>query len=420
MNGSLKLVVPLAAALAIAACNTGSSSIPTGAGAPQTGTPSAAHHIPEWQAKHLARAACPQVVGKPSCLALIVTKGVTPLCSPSGGTCGFTAGDLETAYNLTSSLGDGSGQIVAVVEVGDDAEAASSVATYRSTFGLPTASLYKYNQEGQQYNYPSSCENFGWCVETDLDIEMVSASCPQCTIYLMEASSSNTGDLEKAEAEAVSLGAHIVSNSWQCGGSYDCGDPNFKNYFDTTGVAYLASSGDGGYNDTGAPEALASVISVGGTQLHKLASTFTQTIWNDAGAGCNLGIAKPSWQTDPLCSHRTSSDVSAQAGVEPGVAVYSGIYGEWLGVGGTSASSPFTAGVIGLAGNASSENGGENFWTLTKQQHETDFLVIKTGSDGVCHGEYLCQAGVKSKKKGFGGIYSGPGGWGTPNGITAY
>jgi hypothetical protein len=417
MNGSLKLLSPLVAALALAACNApSSSSIPGPTGYSQTRITSATHHIPEWQAKHLARPACPQVVGKPSCMALIVTKGVTPDCS--GSSCGIGALQLEKAYNLTSSLGNGSGQVVAVVEVGDDADAASSVTTYRNEFNLGTPSFNKYNQVGQEYDYPSSCENFGWCVETDLDIEMVSASCPKCTIDLIEADSSDTSDLEQAEATAVSVGATIVSNSWQCGGSNNCGDPNFKNYFDTPGIAYLASSGDGGYQDVGAPSALASVLSVGGTQLHISGSHVVETIWNDAGAGCVSGIAKPSWQTDPDCKDRTSSDVSAQAGVSPGVAIYVGLYGEWGSVGGTSVSSPFTAGVIGLAGNASSENGGENFWTLTKKEHKKDFRVITSGNDGFCNGEYLCTAGAKGKKKFF--TYSGPGGWGTPNGITAY
>ena len=89
------------------------------------------------QAEHLARAACPQVVGKPSCFALISEKnGISPLsgCSPSS--CGWTPSQLETAYKLTGSLGKGSGQIVAVIEAGDDPDAATTFATYRSQLSL--------------------------------------------------------------------------------------------------------------------------------------------------------------------------------------------------------------------------------------------------------------------------------------------
>jgi subtilase family serine protease len=225
------------------------------------------HPVPQWQAKHLAHAACPQVVGKPSCLVLISNKnGISPLsgCSPSS--CGWTPSQLETAYKLTGSLGKGSGQIVAVIEAGDDPDAATTFATYRSQFGLGTGTLVKYNQNGEESNYPPSCEDYGWCVETDLDIEMVAAACPKCTVYLMEAGGA-IGDLEQAEVEAVTLGATILSNSWGCYGSNDCGYSSFSSYFDTPGIAYLAATGDDGYGQIGAPAVLASVIAVGGTQL---------------------------------------------------------------------------------------------------------------------------------------------------------
>ncbi|MGB8149845.1 MAG: hypothetical protein WCE97_01465, partial [Candidatus Cybelea sp.] len=137
MNRTFKLLVPLAAALAIAACSSGgSSNVPTGAGTSLMGR-SAFAHVPEWQAKHLAHAACPQAVGKPTCLVLISNKnGISPLsgCNPSS-TCGWTATQLEKAYNLTSSLGKGSGQKVAVIEAGDDPDAAGTFATYRSQYG---------------------------------------------------------------------------------------------------------------------------------------------------------------------------------------------------------------------------------------------------------------------------------------------
>lgn len=45
------------------------------------------------------------------------------------------------------------------------------------------------------------------------------STCPLCTIYLVEANSSDSSDLQTAEAEAVTLGAHIVSNSWGCLGA---------------------------------------------------------------------------------------------------------------------------------------------------------------------------------------------------------
>ena len=370
MNRTLKLLVPLAAALTVAACSAGGySNVPAGAGAPLTGL-SAFAHVPEWQAKHLAHAACPQSVGKPFCLVLISNKnGISPLsgCNPSS-TWGWTALQLEKAYNVTGSLGKGSGQIVAVIEAGDDPDAATMFATYRSQYGLGTGTLVKYNENGQESNHPPSCEDYGWCVETDLDIEMVSAACPKCTVYLMEAGSSGTSDLEAAESQAVKLGATTLSNSWACGSS-DCGDPNFQKYFDTPGIAYLASSGDDGYDEIGPPAVLDSVIAVGGTQLALSGSKYSETIWNDAGAGCATGITKPSWQHDPDCTYRTVRRTSRRRPVaRPAVAVYSALYSAWGDVCGTSVSSPFTAGVIGLAGNAAKLHAGESFWKLKKEK----------------------------------------------------
>jgi subtilase family serine protease len=400
VNGTIKLVVPVVAALAIAACSGGSTGMPGTSG--QSISQSKSHSgMPQWQARGLARAVCPMVVGQPTCLAL-TQKGIQPACS--GASCGWAPVDLETRYNLPYST-KGSGQIVAIVDAGDNPDAATDLSTYRSTFGLSTANFKKYNQTGQQSNYPTYT---GWSVEIDLDIEMVSAACPNCTIYLVEANGADTDDLDAAEEEAVTLGAHIISNSWICYGSVSCVDTSA---FDTPGVEYLAASGDAGYNENGAPEALATVVSVGGTQLAKSGSTYSESAWNDAGSGCATGVTKPSWQHDSGCTSRTDSDVSSEAGCSPGVAEYDAFDGGWFGVCGTSAASPLIAAVYGLAGNASSQNAAQKLWKLKKKAHKKDFHDITSGSDGSCGGSYLCTA-----LKG----YDGPTGWGTPNGIKAF
>jgi hypothetical protein len=416
VNGTFKLAVPLVAALALAACNGGSSSVPTSTG--MTGTPGQSvftqlrHPAPDWQTKHQAHAVCPQVIGKPTCLALKVDKGIQPACV--GASCGWAPLDLQTRYKLP--ITQGSGQIVAIVDAYDQPNAASDLATYRTQFGLGTANFTKFNQNGQQSNYPQSCTvSSGWCVEEDLDIEMVSAACPLCTIYLIENDGTNTG-FESSETTAVNLGAHIVSNSWICYGSPNCGDTNFPNFFNTPGVEFLAASGDAGYDQNGGPEALATVVSVGGTQLAKNGSTYSETAWNGAGGGCSnngggSGVTKPSWQHDPSCTWRTDSDISAEAGISPGVAEYDSLQGGWFGVGGTSVASPLIAGVFALDGNASSLTDGRKFW-LRDRKH---LHRVLSGNDGSCGGSYLCQAGTHQF-----GVYSGPAGFGSPNGVLGF
>ncbi|MGA8097662.1 MAG: hypothetical protein WB810_03270 [Candidatus Cybelea sp.] len=344
-----------------------------------------------------AQPACPQVAGQPTCLALIKSKG--PI-SPT--VAGWAPSDFQTRYNLPSST-KGSGQIVAIVNPYDNPNVTSDLAAYRAEFNLGTANFTKYNQDGQTSNYPAG--NTSWGSTADVEVEMVAAACPKCTIYLVEANTSFASDLQTAEREAVTLGAHIVSNGWSGSGL------NSSN-FDAPGVVYLAGSPSSGYGDTGEPAAFASVVSVGGTVLSKSGSTYSESVWSGTGAGCTTAT-KPSWQHDPDCTTRTVNDISA---VALDVAAYDSYgYGGWTTGGGTVISVALNAGVFGLAGNASSQNAAEKFWTMSKKKRNKELHYNSSGSDGSCGGEYLCQAGTKEF-----GTYSGPAGWGTPNGIKAY
>jgi subtilase family serine protease len=420
MTKSFVVALPLLA-FAISGCSTGGS-----ANVPAASTPAAKHTVralsgpaPRWLVDHQARAACPQVVGKPTCLALQVTAEPAG-CNPSS-TCGLTPQQIEQAYNLTNSLNKGTGTKVALIDIGDYAAATADLATFRKQFNLGTGKLIRYNELGQTKNYPPSCVDANWCVETALDMDMISVTCPKCTILLVEAGLSlDISDLETAEREAQKLGAKILSNSWICYNDSQCGDPNFVNYFDTPGVTYLAASGDHGYENIGAPSVLDSVIGVGGTQLATSGSHFTESVWSDAGAGCanssvvGVAVAKPAWQSDPDCSNRTDTDISAQSGCSPGAAAFSGISGGWITVCGTSVATPLLAGVVALAGNAAKLNAGESIWSLNVKE-KTKFLnTISSGNDGSCGGSYLCTAGTKEF-----GTYSGPAGWGSPKSIEA-
>ena len=74
---------------------------------------------------------------------------------------------------------------------------------------------------------------------------MVSATCPNCHIILVEATSNNNSDLYAAENEAVTLGAKYVSNSW--GGAEYSGETADDQYFNHPGVVITAAGGDSGY-----------------------------------------------------------------------------------------------------------------------------------------------------------------------------
>src|SRR5207237_4673483 len=113
-----------------------------------------------------------------------------------------------SAYNLMSVIqaGAGTGQVVAIVDAQDDPNAASDLAYYRSYFGLPalpncatwpssTACFKKIDQFGGT-SYPAADQ--GWAEEISLDLDMVSATCPNCTILLVEANSAYYSDLGAA------------------------------------------------------------------------------------------------------------------------------------------------------------------------------------------------------------------------------
>jgi subtilase family serine protease len=398
MSRLWKLTAPLLAALILAACNSGSSSLPSAPGSSGMQNRS----IPHWQARNAATPACPgSRIGQAQCDVLVERGGF------QRAVAGWTPAQLEAAYNLPSST-NGSGQIVAVVDAYDNPNAASDLAKYRSNFGLPAANFYKYNQDGQQSNYPAG--SVGWGVEIDLDVQMVSASCPLCTIYLIEANSSTWTNLQTAEAEAVKLGATIISNSYSGGGASE-------SYYDTPGIAYLASAGDDGYGLYD-PATFKAVVAVGGTVLSQSGSKYSEVVWDDSGGGCSsTNEPKPSWQHDRKCKLRTGDDASAVAWDAAEYDTYG--YGGWITVGGTSVSSPLLGGVFGLAGNATSQDGGEMLWTLSPSQLSADLHDITSGSIIHCPTQYvntyLCKAGTRKSPH-----YSGPTGWGSPNGIGAF
>jgi hypothetical protein len=401
MHGTLKLFAPFAAALAIAGCNASGSSVPATVGQ----STSESRSIPQWQAQNLAHRACPEPApGGMQCQLLILNE------SPQDKEPGWGARDIEAAYNLPSSS-KGSGQIVAVVDAYDNPNVASDLAVYRRHYGLPKAKFYKYNQDGQQSHYPHG--NPAWGSEIDLDVEMVSASCPNCTIYLIEANNDSVSSYDKAVNEGIKLGAHVMSNSFECYSlNRRCDE---SKAFDTPGITFVAAAGDDGYG-VGTPMAYGRVISVGGTILSKSGSTYGEVVWPDTGGGCAMRVAKPAWQHDPGCSGRTTNDVAAVAWNVAEYNTYDA--GGWAAAGGTSVATPIIAGVFALAGNGAKQDGGRTFWTLTEKQRQADLHVISSGTDGCprrLRGSYLCTAGTDEF-----GTYSGPTGWGTPNGIGAF
>ena len=354
---------------------------------------------------------------------------VSPDAIPAGN--GYGPSQLQAAYNLTAaSAADGAGTTVAVVDAFNDPTAAADLATYRSAAGLPalTAGQFTvYNQNGQTSPLPATAPaTDDWTLEESLDVDMVSAICPNCKIDLVEASSDSGNGLFVAEqSAATTLGAKYISNSW--GGSESSSDPSMDSSdFGVSGVVYTASAGDGAYS-AGViyPATSPHVVGVGGTTLNTASNSrgWTESVWKTSstegtGSGCSAVEPQPSWQASislitSACSHRVDNDVAADADPNTGAAVYDTTNGNggWNEVGGTSESSPIIASVFALAGN--NGNGGNNA-ADSIYTHTANLNEVTASNNGTCSPSVLCTA------TGAANTYNGPTGWGTPNGLTAF
>ncbi|WP_194924231.1 S53 family peptidase [Catenulispora pinisilvae] len=327
---------------------------------------------------------------------------------------GFGPADLQAAYKLPGT--GGASQTVAIVDAGDDATAEADLAVYRSTYGLPACTtangcFKKVNQTGASAPLPA---DQGWGIEMALDVDMVSAACPQCHILLVEGDDAHSSNLAASVDTAVKLGATEVSNSY--GATEGNGIQAFAGDYAHLGVAIFASSGDSGYGlgIPNVPAAYSSVIAVGGTSLTKDSSArgWSEKAWGGAGSGCSAWIDKPAWQTDPDCPGRMLTDVSADADPSTGPAVYDSDPNDgapgWTVVGGTSVSSPFLAGVVGQAGNPAKFPNASAFYAPSAAAGLND---VVGGANGSCGGDYLCTAVVG---------YDGPTGMGSPNGLSVF
>ncbi len=372
------------------------------------------------------RAACgTPAPGHATCFARFSTPGAAQPASTMAGaraaagpaavgkpTRGYGPADIASMYGTDATRG--AGQTIAIVDAYDDPHAESDLAAYRSAWGLPacnaaTGCFRKVNQRGGS---APPVRNGGWGLEISLDLDAVSAACPNCSILLVEADTNTYDDLGQAVNEATKLGAKIVSNSY--GGSEFTGILGLgRKYYTHAGVAMVVATGDTAFGPANFPASWTRSIAVGGTSVTKTATGWSHTAWSGTSSGCSAWVAKPAWQKDGHCLMRTIADVSALADPDTGLAVYDtfdvpatlGIPNGWIVGGGTSLASPLVAAMIGLAGNAATMTTARPIYT-----HAGSLLDVTTGSNGVCGGDYLCNATNG---------YDGPTGMGTPRGTHA-
>lgn len=281
--------------------------------------------------------------------------------------------DLAKLYDFPK--GDGSGQCIAIIELGGGYRPAD-LKTYFTRLGLLTPHVTAVRVDGA-HNAPSTPDSADG--EVMLDIEVAGGVAPKAHIAVYFAPNTDKGFLD-AITQAVHDKANkpsVVSISW---GSAEMNWTqqsllSFDQAFQAAaalGVTVCAAAGDNGSGDGVAdgnphvdfPAASPFVLACGGTRVIGSGSTISsETVWNDApdsatGGGFSGFFATPHYQDGvisglggsvgqlPPKPGRGVPDVAGDADPVTGYAVR--VDGQDLVIGGTSAVAPLWAGLIAL------------------------------------------------------------------------
>ena len=314
-------------------------------------------------------------------------------------TTAFTPSQIRHAYGFDLVTNQGAGQTIALVDAYDDANAANDLAVFSKQFNLPACTTANgcFRQLYSNGRKPSA--NANWAVEISLDIQWAHAIAPQAKILLVEAPSNNLSDLLSAVDFAVRNGASVVSMSWTS--AELSSERNLDNHFVSTGVTFLAASGDSGAG-VNYPAASPDVIAVGGTSLtlDKSGNYSSESAWSGSGGGLSKYEYEPVPQAQfPIANdiHGTRGvpDVSYNANPGTGYAIYDSIgvsgYSGWFQVGGTSAATPQWAALIAITNSqrvavrkANLSATGTSVYAVGKSSLAGNFHAVTTGTNGSC------------------------------------
>ncbi len=370
----------------------------------------AADAAPGLHAKRVCAVSATLTVASCSAKVLVNGKGAVPASTTPAATA-KTPAQLKDAYKLTGT--SSGGRTVAIVDAYGYPNLAADLATYRSYYGLPACTTAGGCLTIKDQNGGTSLPRFntGWAGEQALDVDAVSAICPDCKILVVQAKSASIADLGTAvNTASKQAGVVAISNSY---GGGDLSDATYGANYNHPGIAVTASTGDNGYQGGSFPASSSYVTAVGGTTLTSAANTrgWNETAWSGAGSGCstvNTALAAAS-ASGTGCAKRAIADVSAAADPNNGgMAVYyptSTKASTWAQVGGTSESAPIIASVYALSGNTA------GYANATPYSHTASLFDVTAGSNGTCPTTQWCNSRTG---------WDGPTGLGTPNGTGAF
>lgn len=312
---------------------------------------------------------CPSGIPNPGCVtphALRVAYGIEPL--------------LEKGYT-------GKGQTVIDIVSFGSPTLQQDVNAFDNYYHLPPITIQVIAPLHEQ-EYDPRGDKGGWAQETTLDVEIIHSLAPGANIVVMVSPVAETegtvGLPEFRQLIQYTLDNHlgnVISQSWgasevtlaDTAGQQELQKWNtlYKQATTQNGVTILTASGDNGPTDfadlqgktlsTSPTTSFAAdnpwVTAVGGTSLRRSGGTYSETVWNSDGDAGGGGFSKffpePSYQQtlpssvqSQLNNRRGVPDVSADADPNTAISVY--VSGQWLPIGGTSASTPMWASIIAI------------------------------------------------------------------------
>ena len=363
----------------------------------------------------------------------------------------YTPHALRVAYGLealTEQGFTGKGQTVIDIVSFGSPTLQQDINVFDRQFGLPPITIPVIAPLGTARFNPSNSDMSGWAEETELDVEIIHAIAPDAGIVVMTSPVSETEgtiglpEFLKLEQYAVShhLG-QIFSQSYAASEATladSVGQKLIKTYTDfykqiTTqqGITLLSGSGDNGATDwadigmtrfsptptVNFPADVPWVTAVGGTTLLHTNNSYSESAWSDSGGGMSAFFTEPDFQQampssiqSLLSGHRGLPDVSGDA--NPFTMMIDYINGRWTQIGGTSASTPFWAGIMAVANQMAGHPLGfinPGIYKLAaSQSFQRDFRDITSGSNRVDRGNIHLQ-GFQAQPD-----WDAVTGWGTP------
>jgi len=335
---------------------------------------------------------------------------------PFAAPVGFAPTQIRNVYGF-NAMGsdakgnpiDGRGQIIGVVLWDSDQYLQSDISKFLKTYsyleamnGLTaktpcTVSTTIHTTPCFQVAYATGKKppamNKNTMGEASLDAEWAHVTAEGADILFVEAAGDTGPQLLAGVDKAVSMGATVVSMSWDQTGITAADN----SHFDVPTAGFVSGSGDFGCPDNSGqvyPSGSSYVLSVVGTSLTIDGTTSSQTTWSNSGGYANTAETRPSyqlnWSTSP---YRVDNDVSYNAVDYPVT-----IQGQWFEQDGVSAGIPQWAGLIADADQARAALGKSVLAAsglldgiyLAANSHESKpgiidpamFTDIKTGSAG--------------------------------------